>query len=170
MWHVSCLRGGAGIDAFVLSIFAWALLGFGNVYYALAQRALDKTIAAAKKKSSLALSRSMAYHPEIQHTIAEMVIELESIGPHLDRIAEDWSKGLDYGAEWPLQIFAAEYRAVAEWSMQASILPEVRAFFVRQDTRDARLGRIHPANAFLTHEVVGKTALRISLDEQPRWG
>ena len=82
MWHVSCLRGGAGIDAFVLSIFAWALLGFGNVYYALAQRALDKTIAAAKKKSSLALSRSMAYHPEIQHTIAEMVIELESIGPH----------------------------------------------------------------------------------------
>ena len=73
--------GGAGIDAFVLSIFAWAPLGFGNVYYGLAQRALDKTIA-AKKQSSLALSRSMAYHPEIQHTIAEMVIELESIGPH----------------------------------------------------------------------------------------
>jgi hypothetical protein len=36
--------------------------------------------------------------------------------------------------------------------------------------RDARLGRIHPANSFLTHEVVAKTALGISLDEQPRWG
>ena len=36
--------------------------------------------------------------------------------------------------------------------------------------RDARLGRIHPANSFLTHEVVGKAALDISLDEQPRWG
>jgi alkylation response protein AidB-like acyl-CoA dehydrogenase len=33
--------------------------------------------------------------------------------------------------------------------------------------RDARLGRIHPANSFLTHEVVAKTALGISLDEQP---
>jgi hypothetical protein len=33
--------------------------------------------------------------------------------------------------------------------------------------RDARLGRIHPANSFLTQEVVAKTALDISLDEQP---
>jgi hypothetical protein len=54
----------------------------------------------------------MAYRPEIQHTIAEMVIELESIGPHLDRMAENWSQGLDYGAEWPLEIFAAKCRAV----------------------------------------------------------
>jgi alkylation response protein AidB-like acyl-CoA dehydrogenase len=36
--------------------------------------------------------------------------------------------------------------------------------------RDARLGRIHPANAFLTREVVAKTALGIGLDEAPRWG
>jgi len=36
--------------------------------------------------------------------------------------------------------------------------------------RDARLGRIHPANAFLTREVVAKTALGIGLDETPRWG
>jgi alkylation response protein AidB-like acyl-CoA dehydrogenase len=104
--------GGAGIDAFVLSVFAWALMGFANVYYGLARRALDKSIAAAKSKNSLALSRSMAYHPEVQHAIAQMVIELESIGPHLDRIAEDWSNGVDHGAEWPSKIFAAKYRAV----------------------------------------------------------
>ena len=34
---------------------------------------------------------------------------------------------------------------------------------------DARLGRIHPANSFLTHEVVAKTALGIGRDEQPQW-
>jgi alkylation response protein AidB-like acyl-CoA dehydrogenase len=60
----------------------------------------------------LALSRSMAYHPEIQHAIADMVIELESIGPHLEKIAEDWSNGVDHGALWPSKIFAAKYRAV----------------------------------------------------------
>ena len=60
----------------------------------------------------LALSRSMAYHPEIQHAIADMVIELESIGPHLETIAEDWSNGVDHGALWPSKIFAAKYRAV----------------------------------------------------------
>ena len=76
--------GGAGIDSFVLAVFAWALMGFGNIYYGLAKRALDQSIAAVKSKGSLALTRSMAYHPEIQHAIADMVIELESIGPHLE--------------------------------------------------------------------------------------
>ena len=36
--------------------------------------------------------------------------------------------------------------------------------------RDGRLGRIHPANAMLTREIVAKTALGIGLDESPRWG
>ena len=36
--------------------------------------------------------------------------------------------------------------------------------------RDARLGRIHPANPALTHEIVGKMTLGINPDEQPRWG
>ena len=37
--------GGAGIDRFVLAVFAWALLGFGNVYYGLAKRALELSVA-----------------------------------------------------------------------------------------------------------------------------
>ncbi|HTT23486.1 MAG TPA: acyl-CoA dehydrogenase family protein, partial [Candidatus Sulfotelmatobacter sp.] len=104
--------GAAGIDAFIVSIFAWGLLGFANVYYGLARRALDHAITAAKSKGSMALTRSMAYHPEIQHTIAEMVIELESIGPHLDTVAREWSQGVDHGAQWPLKIMSAKYRAV----------------------------------------------------------
>jgi alkylation response protein AidB-like acyl-CoA dehydrogenase len=169
--------GGAGIDAFVLSIFAWALMGFSNVYYGLAKRALDKSIASAKSKGSLALSRSMAYHPEVQHAIAQMVIDLESVGPHIERIAEDWSNGVDHGAEWPMKIFAAKYSAVeACWRVVDTGLDIVgghgifRSAGYERLLRDARLGRIHPANSFLTHEVVGKTALGISLDEQPRWG
>jgi alkylation response protein AidB-like acyl-CoA dehydrogenase len=93
--------GAAGIDSFILGIFAWALMGFGNIYYGLAKRALDQTIASVKGKGSLALSRSMAYHPEIQHAIADMIIELESIGPHLESIAQDWSNGVDHGGQWP---------------------------------------------------------------------
>jgi hypothetical protein len=54
----------------------------------------------------------MAYHPEIQHTNAEMVTELESIGHHLESVAEDWSNSVDHGAQWPSKIFAAKYRAV----------------------------------------------------------
>jgi alkylation response protein AidB-like acyl-CoA dehydrogenase len=169
--------GGAGIDTFVLSMFAWALLGFGNIYYGLAKRALDKSISAAKSKRSLAVSRTMAYHPELQHAIAQMVIELESIGPHLDRVAEDWSNGVDHGAEWPAKIFAAKYRAVEGAWRVVDIGLDIaggagifRSVGYERLLRDARLGRIHPANTFLTHEVVAKTALGIGLDEQPRWG
>ena len=169
--------GGAGLDPFVLAVFAWALLGFGNIYYGLAQRAFDHTVATVKGKKSLAVTRSMAYHPEVQHSIAEMALELESIGPHLDRIADDWSNGIDHGAQWPAKLFAAKYHAVeASWRVVDRGLDVAggsgifRSAGYERLLRDARLGRIHPANSFLTHEVVAKTALGISLDEQPRWG
>jgi alkylation response protein AidB-like acyl-CoA dehydrogenase len=169
--------GAAGIDPFVLGVFAWALMGFGNVYYGLAKRALDLSISSVKSKGSLALSRSMAYHPEVQHAIADMVIELESIGPHLETIAEDWSNAVGYGALWPAKIFAAKYRAVEGAWRVVDLGLEVtggngifRSAGYERLVRDARLGRIHPANSFLTHEVVAKTVLGISLDEQPRWG
>jgi alkylation response protein AidB-like acyl-CoA dehydrogenase len=169
--------GGAGIDPFVLGVFAWALMGFGNIYYGLAKRALDVTINSVKAKGSLGLSRSMAYHPEIQHAIADMVIELDSIGPHLEAVAQDWSNGVDHGAQWPSKIFSAKYRAVeGSWHVVDLGLDVTggsgifRSAGYERLLRDARLGRIHPANSFLTHEVVAKTALGISLDEQPRWG
>jgi alkylation response protein AidB-like acyl-CoA dehydrogenase len=169
--------GAAGIDAFVLGIFAWALVGFGNVYYGLARRALDKSVSALKRKRSMAVTRTMAHHPEAQHAIAEMVIELDSIGPHLDRIAEDWSTGVDHGMEWPSKIFAAKYRAVeGSWRVVdlgldiAGGAGIFRSEGYERMLRDSRLGRIHPANSFLAHEVIAKTALGINLDEQPRWG
>lgn len=169
--------GGAGLDHFVLSVLAWALMGFGNVYYGLAKRALDLSIASVKTKGSLAVSRSMAYHPEVQHAIAEMVLELESIGPHLESLAEDWSNGVNHAAQWPSKIFAAKYHAVeGSWRVVDRGLDVsggmgiFRSAGYERLVRDARLGRIHPANSFLTHEVVAKTALGISLDEQPRWG
>ena len=169
--------GAAGIDAFVLSIFAWALMGFANVYYGLARRALDQSIESVKKKRSLALSRTMAYHAEVQHAAADMFMELESVGPHLDRIAEDWANGVNHGAQWPAKILSAKYKAVeSSWRVVDLALEVAGGFGIFRSAgmermfRDARLGRIHPGNSFFTHEVVGKTALGINPDEQPRWG
>lgn len=169
--------GAAGIDLFILSIFAWALLGFANVYYGMARRALDQSVEGVKRKKSLALSRSMAYHPEVQHAIAEMAIEFESIGPHVESVAEDWSNGVNHGALWPAKILAAKYRAVeGSWRIVDQALEVAGGFGIFRSGgiermfRDARLGRLHPGNTFFTHEIVGKTALGINPDEQPRWG
>ena len=169
--------GAAGFDAFVMGIFAWALLGFGNIYYGLARRVFDDTVKSLPKKTSIALSRSMAYHAGVQHAIADMCLELEAIEPHLDRISSEYSEGKDHGAAWPAKLVAAKHRAVeGSWKVVDLALDVVGGFGIFQKAgferlfRDARLGRLHPANPFLTREILAKTALGIDLDEAPRWG
>jgi hypothetical protein len=34
----------------------------------------------------------MAYHPEVQHLFAEMQLEIEAIGPQLERVAGDYRR------------------------------------------------------------------------------
>jgi alkylation response protein AidB-like acyl-CoA dehydrogenase len=169
--------GAAGIDPFVLGIFAWALINFGNVYYGIALRVRDLIVEHVKTKTSLGLSRSMAYHPEVQRGIAEITMELEAIGPQLDKVAQDWSDGVDHGMAWPIKIVAAKYRAVeGAWRIvdRAMDLSGGFGMFKKSEMerlfRDARAGRFHPANSALSHELIGKLSLGINPDEQPRWG
>ena len=89
--------GAAGVDLFVLSIFAWALLGFANVYYGLGRRALDLTVESLPKRQALAVSGSMAHHPAMQWGVAEMAMELDAIEPLIEKVATDWSNGVDHG-------------------------------------------------------------------------
>jgi alkylation response protein AidB-like acyl-CoA dehydrogenase len=170
--------GFKGIDPFVLGIFAWALMGFANIYYGLGRRIFDVTVERLRKKTSIALSRpSMAHHAGCQDTIAQMAIELEGIEPHLDRVAADWAAGADYGAAWGPKIVTAKYRAVEGVARVADLALDVIGGYglfpasgLERLIRDARLGPIHPANRFFTREIVAKAALGLDLDEQPRWG
>jgi len=168
--------GYAGIDPFVLGIFAWALIGFGNVYYGQAQRIFEMTVAKVQSKKSIALDRpSMAYHSGIQHDISEMVLELEGIGPHLDTTAREWSEGKDYGPAWGVKIVATKCHAVeSAWRVVDKALDIVGGYGIfpvsgfERMLRDARLGRLHPANSYLTREILAKGMLGLDLDAQPR--
>src|SRR5207237_2451706 len=100
------------LDHFVGAVFANALLNFGAIYTGVAERARDVAITSARKRTALALTRSMAYHPEIQHLFSEMQLELEAMWPHVERIAEDWSAGVDHGPAWPMKMVAAKYQCV----------------------------------------------------------
>jgi alkylation response protein AidB-like acyl-CoA dehydrogenase len=169
--------GAAGIDLFVLGIFSWALINFGNIYCSIARRALDLTLATVKDKPTIAIPSGMSHHPEVQHGIAQMVMELEAIEPQLEKVAEDWSNGVDHGGNWAIKIIAAKYNAVeAGWRVvdRAMDLSGGFGMFKKSELerlfRDARAGRFHPANSVLTHELIAKTALEINPDEPPRWG
>jgi alkylation response protein AidB-like acyl-CoA dehydrogenase len=169
--------GFAGADLFSLAIFAWAQVTFANIYVGIAERARDLAVAGLKKKTSVALGgRSMVYHPMIQHSVAEMTLELEAMRPHVDRVAEDWSTGVDHGGEWPAKLVAAKYRCVEAAKRVVDLAMDISGgtgMFKRSELerlyRDVRAGGFHPANSALVHEIVGKTALGI-LGEEPRWG
>jgi alkylation response protein AidB-like acyl-CoA dehydrogenase len=175
--YIARMVPAGGADLFVLSVFAWAEPTFSSIYVGLAQRAIDLAVEGVKKRTSLALSRSMAYHPEIQHIVAEMQIEIESMGAHLDRTASDWSAGVDHGAAWPMKLVATKHHCVegAKRIVDGAMTVSGGAGMFRTNElerlyRDVRCGGFHPANSMLVHELVGKTVLGIEMGEQPRWG
>jgi alkylation response protein AidB-like acyl-CoA dehydrogenase len=175
--YVQRLVPAGGADEFIVAIFAWALLGFANIYYGMAQRAIDLVLPMLKGKTAVALSRSMAYHPEVQHGVAEMILALDRVAPHIDRVAEEWSACVDHGAGWPAKIVSAKYHSIETcWRILdlAMDLSGGTGMFKGNELerlfRDARCGRFHPTNSALTHEIVAKTTLGIDLGEQPRWG
>jgi alkylation response protein AidB-like acyl-CoA dehydrogenase len=164
-------------DLFVLAIFGWAEPTFGSIYLGLAERARDVAAAGVKKRTSLALTRSMAYHPEVQRSFSEMQLALEAAGAQVDRVAEEWSTGVDHGARWPMKLVAAKHNAVEAAKKVVDLALAVsggggmfKSNELERLYRDARCGGFHPASTLLAHEIVGKTVLGIDLGEQPRWG
>jgi alkylation response protein AidB-like acyl-CoA dehydrogenase len=168
--------GFAGADLFVLGIFAWAEPTFGHIYMAIAQRARDLAVAEVRQKKSVALAgRSMAWNPMIQHAVAEMDMELDAIGAHIARVAEEWSAGANHGGLWPAKLVSAKYRAVEGAKRVVDLAMEVSGgtgMFRKNELerlyRDVRCGGFHPANSAIAHEIVGKTALGV-LGEAARW-
>jgi alkylation response protein AidB-like acyl-CoA dehydrogenase len=168
--------GAAGVDMFILGFFTWALVGFGNIYYGLSMRVREVLVEQLKTKTSIALSRPMIYHPEVQHGMAEISMDIEAMGPHVEAIATDWAEGR-IGPDWFLRLVAMKHKVVeAAFGIADRALDLSGGFgmFKKSELerlfRDARAGRFHPANSALTHEVIGKLALGINPDETPRWG
>jgi alkylation response protein AidB-like acyl-CoA dehydrogenase len=119
----------------------------------------------------------MAHHPGVQHHVAEMRIHLEALDAHLDRVCDDWANGVDHGADWATKIIACKHDVVTRaWAVIDTALDLAggagifKSNRLEQMFRDGRLGRVHPVNGLLTHELVGKLSLGIDPDERPRWG
>ncbi len=170
--------GFKGMDNFALGVFAWALTGFGNIYFGQAQRVFDMIVNKLKLKESKALrSKTMNHHPGVQHDIAEMAMTLYGIEPQLDNLAKDWSEGRDYGDLWGIKIIATKCRVAEEcWKVVDRSLDLAGGFGIFPKSglekmfRDGRLGRLHPANRYLSREFLGKALLGVDLDRAPRWG
>ena len=56
-------------------------------------RTREVLIEQLKTKTSIALTRPMIYHPEVQHGTAEITMDLETVESHVEAIATDWIRG-----------------------------------------------------------------------------
>ena len=178
--------GGAGMDLFLLGMFAWGLTGFSNVYFAIGERLLDLTVEYVQHKRSISLSsETYAHHPETQHNIAEMVMLRDSMEPQLDSVAARYRDAVLDAPNWgptdaptlASQLISMKQTVTKGALRMADLAVETvgglgvaRSGEFERLFRDARMGPIHPANPTLSRELISKIALGIDLDNQPRWG
>lgn len=171
-----CPAGFAGAGMFQVAIFAWALMGFAATYLGAAKRAYDLTIEQLPKRTSIALTNSMAHHPEVQHNVAEMRIAYDAAEALLERTCRDWATGVEH-ADWPVRLVATRQFVINQAFQivdRAMDLTGGSGAFKRhrieQLFRDIRMGRFHPGNGLLAPELIGKLCLGLDPDQQPRWG
>ncbi|MBT8489226.1 MAG: acyl-CoA/acyl-ACP dehydrogenase [Gemmatimonadetes bacterium] len=178
--------GAGGMNLFVLGIFAWAETTFSSIYLGLADRAKDIAAERLAGKSSMALeSGAYKHHPEFQHAFAEMVMDIDGGTALAERYAVEWDAEVGEAASWePERAFKFAWRSVsmkhqataAAFRAVDRAIDVVGGFGVSRGGplerlfRDARMGKLHPGNFALTHELIAKVHLGIDLDASPRWG
>ncbi|MDZ7726769.1 MAG: acyl-CoA dehydrogenase family protein [Dehalococcoidia bacterium] len=101
----------------------------------------------------------------------------EGASAHIEKVADEWSRGVDHGTAWAAKLMGAKHNAVesAKRVVDAAMAISGGAGMFKSNElerlyRDVRAGGFHPANSFLAHEIVGKTVLGVDPGEQPRWG
>jgi alkylation response protein AidB-like acyl-CoA dehydrogenase len=167
---------GDGTDPFIVAMAMWPLSLIGSVYLGIADRALELAVRSATRKTSVAIERgAYAYNPFVQHQVAEMYLELDAASATLQRFVDDWTAGVDHGAEWVPKVYAMKWRSVEAAKRVVDVALDVTGgggMFSGNELerlyRDVRCGGFHPGNDALTHEVVGKAVLGI-LGELPRF-
>jgi alkylation response protein AidB-like acyl-CoA dehydrogenase len=171
-----CPAGFAGAGPFQVSIFAWALMGFAATYLGAAQRAMDLTLETMPRRHSIAMGGDMSRHPEVQHQVAEMRIALDAATAMLERTCADWAAGVEH-PDWPVRLVATRSFVIDQAFRVVDLAMDLtggagafRRNRMEQLFRDVRMGRFHPGNSMLAHELIGKMCLGVDPDAQPRWG
>jgi alkylation response protein AidB-like acyl-CoA dehydrogenase len=167
---------GDGTDPYLVAMLMWALPLIASVYVGIAERALELAASGARRKTSVAIERgAYAYHPMVQHQVAEMYLELDAAQATVDRFVDDWVAGADHGDAWVSKVYSMKWRAVEAAKRVVDIALDVsggggmfRGNELERLYRDVRCGGFHPGNYALAHEVIGKSVLGV-LAEQPRW-
>lgn len=173
---LSVVPAGPPTDLAVGAMLVWALTLIANTYIGIAERALELAVEDVRRRTSIAIPNgTMSHHPLVQHRVAHMHLELDAARAVVDRLARDWVEGVDHGDRWPVQVFAAKWRAATAAMTVVDAACEVvggssfrRGTELERLSRDVKAARFHPGTDAFTHETIGKVLLHID-PNGPRW-
>ena len=172
-----CLIGveGAGTEG-GLSCLPWYALGIAATYIGIAGAAFDFAVEFVTHRTLHPLPASIAYLPGTQFSVAAMQVQLEAARALIYKTAAEIAHGADFGDQMLPKVTTPQYfatRAALEVVTQAMQVVGGSSMFRRHPLerwyRDVRAGTLHPFTHFWLLEMIGKLALGVPLDAQPRW-
>ncbi len=173
-----CLLGveGAGTEG-GMTCLPWYALGIAAVYTGIAAAAFDYAVAYLKQRRLHPLPATIAHLPGAQFSVATMQVRLEAARAFIYKTAAEHAHGAEYGDELLAKVTMPQYFAthaameIVTEAMQAVGGPSLfRRHPLERWYRDVRAGTLHPFAHYWLLEMIGKLALGVPLDVQPRWG
>ena len=172
-----CLVGveGAGTEG-GNACLPWYALGIAAVYTGVAGAAYAFAVDYLRKRTLHPLPASVAHLPGSQFSVAEMQIRLETSRALIYKTADEITRGAEFGRALLAKIATPQYVAtrnaldVVSTAMQVVGGPSLtRRLPLERWYRDVRAGTLHPFTHYWLLEMIGKAALGIPADVQPRW-
>ena len=158
---------GPSADPFVFGIFSSFLLLISSVYAGIADRALELSVEAANRRTSLK-NGGAAYSqdPDIRWRVADAALALDGLGPQIESLAADVDNLVDHGSQWFRRLTGVKHRStetaryVVDQAMRVGGGGAYRASSeLARLQRDVLAGIYHPSDTESVHSTVANAVL-----------
>ena len=158
---------GPSADPLIFGIFANFLLLISSVYAGIADRALELSVEAAQRRTSLK-NDGAAYSrdPDIRWRIADAALAVDALGPQIEALASDVDGLVNHGADWFRKLTGVKHRSteaaryVVDQAMRVAGGGGYRTTSeLARLQRDVLAGIYHPSDTESVHSTVATNLL-----------
>jgi alkylation response protein AidB-like acyl-CoA dehydrogenase len=167
--------GDADVGANV--ILAWFCCSVASVYLGVAVAARNFALEWARTRKPVLFERPIGHFPGVQFHVADMEIEITAARALIHQTAREWMSGGLRSREDLARIVLTKLYAtnaairIVDQAMSIVGAPGIfRRHPMQRFYRDVRPGPFHPMTNDVAKELIGKTALGIPMEFEPRWG
>ncbi|MBF6600980.1 MAG: acyl-CoA/acyl-ACP dehydrogenase [Dehalococcoidia bacterium] len=158
-------------------ILSWFCCSVASVYLGVAVGARDFAYQWAKTRRPVLFERPISHFPGVQFHAADIEVELVAARAVIRQTAREWLGGGLRERDDLARIVMAKYVAtnaavrVVDEAMGIVGAPGIfRRHPMQRFYRDVRPGPFHPMTNDVARELIGKAALGIPMEFEPRWG